>query len=96
MADKFQKKALTDANTNTLGNRVATGGLEDFGSSKVLPLTQTKRGLVTKMVANREEPEPAVPVQWDTHHASSPGDIEGIQMVPRATITRAPFLDKVY
>ncbi|KAH7137990.1 hypothetical protein B0J11DRAFT_513356 [Dendryphion nanum] len=68
MTDMFDKKALTDVNTNVLGNRVATD-LEDFGSSKLSPKSQVKKGIVTKMVAKRKEPEPAVPVQTDPYAA---------------------------
>lgn len=59
MTDMFGKKALTDVDTNTLGNRVA-GDLEDFGSSTVSSKSQVKTGMVTKRVAKRKEPEPAV------------------------------------
>jgi DNA polymerase epsilon subunit 1 len=68
MTDMFEKKALTDANTNTLGNRVAVD-LEDFGGSRLSPKSQVKKGVVTKMVAKRKEPEPAVPVQTDPYAA---------------------------
>jgi DNA polymerase epsilon subunit 1 len=68
MTDMFDKKALTDADTNTLANRVA-GDLEDFGSVKPTPLSQVKKGIVTKMVAKRKEMEPAVPVQTDPYAA---------------------------
>jgi DNA polymerase epsilon subunit 1 len=68
MTDMFGKKALTDADTNVLGNRKATD-LEDFGGSKLSPKAQVKRGVVTKMVAKRKEPEPAVPVQTDPYAA---------------------------
>jgi DNA polymerase epsilon subunit 1 len=70
MTDMFGKKALTDADTNTLGNRVTTNtDLEDFGSSRTSPKTQAKRAVVTKMVQKRKEPEPAVPVQTDPYAA---------------------------
>ncbi|KAF1956506.1 DUF1744-domain-containing protein [Byssothecium circinans] len=69
MTDMFSKKALTDADTNVLANRVAGVDFEDFGAAKPLPLSQAKRGVVTKMVAKRKEPEPAVPVQSDPYHA---------------------------
>ncbi|KAF2122520.1 hypothetical protein BDV96DRAFT_482096 [Lophiotrema nucula] len=68
MTDMFEKKALADIDTNTLGNRVA-GDLEDFGSQRLSPKSQVKRGVVTKMVAKRKEPEPAVPVQTDPYAA---------------------------
>ena len=68
MTDMFDKKALTDADTNTLNNRLAVD-LEDFGGSKLLPTSQVKRGIVTKMVTKRKEPEPAVPVQTDPYAA---------------------------
>ncbi|KAF2738253.1 DUF1744-domain-containing protein [Polyplosphaeria fusca] len=68
MTDMFGKKALTDADTNVLGNRVAVD-LEDFGGSKLPPKSQVKRGTVTKMVSKRKEPEPAVPVQTDPYAA---------------------------
>jgi DNA polymerase epsilon subunit 1 len=60
MTDMFttSKKALTNGNANIANGKVA-GDLEDFGSTK---LSQTKRGIVTKMVSKRKEPEPAVPV----------------------------------
>jgi DNA polymerase epsilon subunit 1 len=60
MTDMFttSKKALTNGNANVANGKVA-GDLEDFGSTK---LSQTKRGIVTKMVSKRKEPEPAVPV----------------------------------
>ncbi|PVH92667.1 DUF1744-domain-containing protein [Periconia macrospinosa] len=69
MTDMFDKKALTVADTNVLGNRVAAVDLEDFGSAKTPALAQVKRGAVTKMVTKRKEPEPAVPVQTDPYHA---------------------------
>lgn len=69
MTDMFDKKALADADTNVLGNRVSTD-LEDYGSSsKLSPKSQVKRGVVTKMVQKRKEPEPAVPVQTDPYAA---------------------------
>jgi DNA polymerase epsilon subunit 1 len=68
MTDMFGKKALTDADTNVLGNRIATD-LEDYGGSKLPPISQAKRGVVTKMVTKRKEPEPAVPVQTDPYAA---------------------------
>ncbi|PSN62480.1 DUF1744-domain-containing protein [Corynespora cassiicola Philippines] len=68
MTDMFGKKALTDANTNILGNRVAVD-LEDFGSSNLSPKSQAKKSMVTKMVTKRKEPEPAVPVQTDPYAA---------------------------
>lgn len=68
MTDMFDKKALTDADTNVLNNRVA-GDLEDFGSTKLSPKSQVKRGVVTKMVTKRKEPEPAVPAQTDPYAA---------------------------
>ncbi|KAF2685905.1 DUF1744-domain-containing protein [Lentithecium fluviatile CBS 122367] len=68
MTDMFDKKALTDADTNVLNNRIATD-LEDFGGSKLSPKSHVKRGVVTKMVAKRKEPEPAVPVQIDPYAA---------------------------
>jgi DNA polymerase epsilon subunit 1 len=60
MTDMFttSKKALTNGNGNVANGKIA-GDLEDFGSTK---LSQTKRGVVTKMVSKRKEPEPAVPV----------------------------------
>jgi DNA polymerase epsilon subunit 1 len=68
MTDMFSKKALADADTNTLNTRVA-GDLEDFGSSRLSPKSQTKRGVSTKMVTKRKEPEPAVPAQTDPYAA---------------------------
>ena len=69
MTDMFSKKALTEADTNVLGNRIG-GDLEDFGSAKLSPpKAQVKRGMVTKMVAKRKEPEPAIPVQVDPYAA---------------------------
>ncbi|KAF2018505.1 DUF1744-domain-containing protein [Aaosphaeria arxii CBS 175.79] len=69
MTDMFDKKALVDANTNILGNRMATD-LEDFGSAKIPSLSQAARkGMVTKMVAKRKEPEPAIAVQSDPYAA---------------------------
>ncbi|KAJ4348416.1 DNA polymerase epsilon catalytic subunit [Didymosphaeria variabile] len=68
MTDMFDK-ALTDADTNVLGNRIAVD-LEDFGGSgKISPKSQAKRGMVTKMATKRKEPEPAVPVQTDPYAA---------------------------
>ncbi|KAF2466844.1 DNA polymeras-like protein epsilon [Lindgomyces ingoldianus] len=66
MTDMFAKKALTDVNTNVLGNRIASD-LEDFGSSKLSPNSQVKKGLITKMVSKRKAPESAVLVQTDPY-----------------------------
>ncbi|KAF2266189.1 DNA polymeras-like protein epsilon [Lojkania enalia] len=68
VTDMFDKKALTDADTNILNNRVAVD-LEDFGSSKLSPKSQVKRSSVTKMVTKRKEPEPAVPIQTNPYAA---------------------------
>jgi DNA polymerase epsilon subunit 1 len=67
MTDMFEskEKLLTDADVNTLGNRVAVD-LEDFGSSKAMP---TKKGTVTKMSQKRKAPEPSIPVQTDPYAA---------------------------
>jgi len=87
--DKFQQKkmtdmfstaknpnALMDADTNTLGNRVAD--LEDFGQSQV---SKVKKGTVTKLVQSqqkkRKAPEPVVPVQTDPY-ASLPKEMPSI------------------
>ncbi|KAF2278324.1 DUF1744-domain-containing protein [Westerdykella ornata] len=69
MTDMFGKKALTDVDPNTLNTRVSAGDLEDFGSSGLSPKSQVKRGVVTKMVAKRKEPEPAVAVQTNPYAA---------------------------
>jgi DNA polymerase epsilon subunit 1 len=70
MTDMFGKKALSDADTNTLSNRVTVGkDLEDFGSSRISPKSQAKRAAVTKMVQKRKAPEPAVPVQTNPYAA---------------------------
>ncbi|KAF2714135.1 DNA polymeras-like protein epsilon [Pleomassaria siparia CBS 279.74] len=68
MTDMFGKKALVDADTNVLSNRVAID-LEDFGSSKLSSKIVSKKGTTTKMVTKRKEPEPAVPVQTDPYAA---------------------------
>ncbi len=69
MTDMFSKKALTTSDGNIANNR-SSGDLEDFGTAK---LTQTqaqmKKGMVTKMVTKRKQPEPAVPVQTDPYAA---------------------------
>jgi len=75
MTDMFDKKTLADVDTNTLGNRVAD--LEDFGASKFSQLSQTKKGIVTKMAQKRKAPEPAVPVQTDPY-ASLPAKMPSI------------------
>lgn len=75
MTDMFDKKTLVDVDTNTLGNRVAD--LEDFGASKFSQLSQTKKGVVTKMAQKRKAPEPAVPVQTDPY-ASLPAKMPSI------------------
>lgn len=58
MTDMFDKKALADADPNTLQNRVTD--FEDFGSTKI-PRLQ-KQGGMTKLLQKRKSPEPAVPV----------------------------------
>ena len=50
---------------------------EDFGSSKPTPLSQAKRGVVTKMTKKRKSPEPAVPAQTDPY-ASLPAKMPSI------------------
>ncbi|KAF2871023.1 DNA polymeras-like protein epsilon [Massariosphaeria phaeospora] len=67
MTDMFDKKALTDVDTNILKKGVVD--LEDFGSSKLLPKLQVKKALVTKMSSKRKAPEPAVPIQTDPYAA---------------------------
>ncbi|KAF2814826.1 DUF1744-domain-containing protein [Mytilinidion resinicola] len=62
MTDLFDKKTLVDVDTNILQNRVLD--LEDFGGSKMTQVSQAvaaRRGVVTKMVQKRKQPEPAVP-----------------------------------
>jgi DNA polymerase epsilon subunit 1 len=62
MTDMFSKKPLTNGDANVANNKLA-GDLEDFGSAKLSQAqAQMKKGMVTKMVAKRKEPEPAVPV----------------------------------
>ncbi|KAF2000328.1 DUF1744-domain-containing protein [Amniculicola lignicola CBS 123094] len=68
MTDMFSKKALTDTDANVVNNKAALD-LEDFGSSKLSPKSQVRKGVVTKMVSKRKEPEPAVPVQSDPYSA---------------------------
>lgn len=75
MTDMFDKKTLVDVDTNTVKNRVAD--LEDFGASKLSQLSQTKKGVVTKMAQKRKAPEPAVPVQTDPY-ASLPAKMPSI------------------
>lgn len=66
MTDMFDKKALADIDTNTLGNRVVD--LEDFGSSiGGTQLRPKKLATVTKMVQKRKAPEPVVPAQTDPY-----------------------------
>ncbi|KAF2429554.1 DNA polymeras-like protein epsilon [Tothia fuscella] len=67
MTDMFEsKEKLVDLDINILGNRIAGGDLEDFGSSKS---SQMRKGTVTKMTQKRKAPEPAVPVQTDPYAA---------------------------
>ncbi|KAL6707424.1 DNA polymerase epsilon catalytic subunit [Coniothyrium glycines] len=69
MTDMFSKKALTDADANVANNRNPLD-LEDFGAAKLTQAqAQMKKGIVTKMVAKRKEPEPAVPIQTDPYAA---------------------------
>ncbi|OAL46092.1 DNA polymeras-like protein epsilon [Pyrenochaeta sp. DS3sAY3a] len=69
MTDMFSKKVLTNGDANVANNKIM-GDLEDFGSSKISQAqSQMKKGIVTKMVAKRKEPEPAVPVQTDPYAA---------------------------
>ncbi|OCK81484.1 DNA polymeras-like protein epsilon [Lepidopterella palustris CBS 459.81] len=75
MTDMFDKKTLADVDTNLLANRVVD--LEDFGSSKLSPISQPKRGMVTKMAQKRKAPEPAVPDQTDSF-ASLPAKMPSI------------------
>ncbi|OCL01676.1 DNA polymeras-like protein epsilon [Glonium stellatum] len=75
MTDMFDKKTLADVDTNTLGNRAVD--LEDFGASKFSQLSQTKKGVVTKMVQKRKAPEPTLPVQTDPY-ASLPSKMPSI------------------
>ncbi|KAH7095074.1 hypothetical protein FB567DRAFT_20060 [Paraphoma chrysanthemicola] len=69
MTDMFSKKPLTNGDANVANNKLSTD-LEDFGSAKLSQAqSQMKKGIVTKMVAKRKEPEPAVPVQTDPYAA---------------------------
>ncbi|KAH3960225.1 DNA polymerase epsilon catalytic subunit [Parastagonospora nodorum] len=69
MTDMFSKKPLTTGDANVANNKLS-GDLEDFGAAKVSQAqSQMKKGIVTKMVAKRKEPEPAVPVQTDPYAA---------------------------
>lgn len=69
MTDMFSKKPLTIGDANIANNKLS-GDLEDFGSQKISHAqSQMKKGIVTKMVAKRKEPEPAVPVQTDPYAA---------------------------
>jgi DNA polymerase epsilon subunit 1 len=69
MTDMFSKKPLTNGDANVANNKLS-GDLEDFGSTKISEAqSQMKKGIVTKMVAKRKEPEPAVPVQTDPYAA---------------------------
>lgn len=62
MTDMFSKKPLTNGDANIANNKLS-GDLEDFGAAKLSQAqSQMKKGIVTKMVAKRKEPEPAVPV----------------------------------
>jgi DNA polymerase epsilon subunit 1 len=67
MTDMFtkSKKALTNGDVNIANNKLS-GDFEDFGAPK---LSQMKRGVATKMVSKRKEPEPAIPVQTDPYAA---------------------------
>jgi DNA polymerase epsilon subunit 1 len=67
MTDMFSKKPLTNGDANIANNKLADD-LEDFGAAKFSQAqSQMKKGIVTKMVAKRKEPEPAVPVQTDPY-----------------------------
>tara|TARA_R110002003_G_scaffold702_2_gene21088 strand:- start:4641 stop:10763 length:6123 start_codon:yes stop_codon:yes gene_type:complete len=69
MTDMFSKKPLTNGDANIANNKLS-GDLEDFGAAKLSQAqSQMKKGIVTKMVAKRKEPEPAVPVQTDPYAA---------------------------
>lgn len=69
MTDMFSKKPLTNGDANIANNKLS-GDLEDFGAAKLTQAqSQMKKGIVTKMVAKRKEPEPAVPVQTDPYAA---------------------------
>ncbi|KAI8939432.1 DNA polymerase epsilon catalytic subunit [Plenodomus lindquistii] len=69
MTDMFSKKVLTNGDANIANNKLP-GDLEDFGAAKLTQTqAQVKKGIVTKMVAKRKEPEPAVPVQTDPYAA---------------------------
>jgi DNA polymerase epsilon subunit 1 len=69
MTDMFSKKPLTNGDVNIANNKLA-GDLEDFGAAKLSQAqSQMKKGIVTKMVAKRKEPEPAVPLQTDPYAA---------------------------
>ncbi|KAF2033241.1 DNA polymeras-like protein epsilon [Setomelanomma holmii] len=69
MTDMFSKKPLTKGDANIANNKLS-GDLEDFGAAKLSQAqSQMKKGIVTKMVAKRKEPEPAVPVQTDPYAA---------------------------
>ncbi|KAI4633381.1 DNA polymerase epsilon catalytic subunit [Alternaria sp. BMP 0032] len=62
MTDMFSKKVLTNGDANVANNKLS-GDFEDFGSAKLTQnQSQMKKGIVTKMVAKRKEPEPAVPI----------------------------------
>jgi DNA polymerase epsilon subunit 1 len=62
MTDMFSKKVLTNGDANIANNKL-TGDFEDFGSQKLTQAqSQMKKGIVTKMVAKRKEPEPAIPI----------------------------------
>ncbi|KAL5120346.1 DNA polymerase epsilon catalytic subunit [Pleosporales sp. CAS-2024a] len=69
MTDMFSKKPLTNGDGNVANNKLPVD-VEDFGAAKVSQAqSQMKKGIVTKMVAKRKEPEPAVPVQTDPYAA---------------------------
>jgi DNA polymerase epsilon subunit 1 len=73
MTDMFSKKPLMNGDANIANNKSA-GDLEDFGVAKLSQAQSQKKrgmvtGMVTKMVAKRKEPEPAVPVQTDPYAA---------------------------
>jgi len=69
MTDMFSKKPLTNGDANVANNKLS-GDFEDFGSANFSQAqSQIKKGMVTKMVAKRKEPEPAVPVNTDPYAA---------------------------
>jgi DNA polymerase epsilon subunit 1 len=69
MTDMFSKMPLAKGDANVANNKLS-GDLEDFGAAKLSQVqAQMKKGIVTKMVAKRKEPEPAVAVQTDPYAA---------------------------